>query len=216
MPPPFERDLRQRVIAAPSLGLCLDFANTRFWRGTEAPTESLVDYDALVRWLAQASVVGPETVLSLGRLRDVDLGAAQRLFADALQAREMLYRLFSALVTGSTLGVEVRQLNALLAASPPRKELVLGGGNSGWRVPMITPSSGELLAPILWSAADLSLAVDRVRLRICDNGKCRWLFLDESKGGTRRWCSMSSCGNRAKVHRHFLRKAKRVEGPSES
>jgi predicted RNA-binding Zn ribbon-like protein len=48
-----------------------------------------------------------------------------------------------------------------------------------------------------------------VRLRQCANAKCRWLFVDDSKGGSRRWCSMSTCGNRAKVQRHALRKAGR-------
>jgi predicted RNA-binding Zn ribbon-like protein len=31
------------------------------------------------------------------------------------------------------------------------------------------------------------------------------LFLDTSKGATRRWCAMSACGNRAKVRRHAQR-----------
>ena len=36
----------------------------------------------------------------------------------------------------------------------------------------------------------------------------RWLFLDDSKSANRRWCSMSSCGNRAKAHRHYMKKIK--------
>jgi predicted RNA-binding Zn ribbon-like protein len=32
-----------------------------------------------------------------------------------------------------------------------------------------------------------------------------WLFVDESKNGTRRWCDMTACGNRAKARRHYLR-----------
>jgi predicted RNA-binding Zn ribbon-like protein len=43
------------------------------------------------------------------------------------------------------------------------------------------------------------------RVRLCANEKCAWLFLDDSESGTRRWCSTSSCGNRAKAHRRFLR-----------
>jgi predicted RNA-binding Zn ribbon-like protein len=37
------------------------------------------------------------------------------------------------------------------------------------------------------------------------NDQCGWLFMDDSKNGSRRWCSMQSCGNRAKAHRHYLR-----------
>ncbi|TIU06903.1 MAG: CGNR zinc finger domain-containing protein, partial [Mesorhizobium sp.] len=32
--------------------------------------------------------------------------------------------------------------------------------------------------------------------------RCGWLFLDTSRGGKRRWCSMRTCGNREKVSRH--------------
>jgi len=56
---------------------------------------------------------------------------------------------------------------------------------------------------VLWSAADLLLKGDPARIRQCANEKCRWVFLDVSKAGARRWCTMNSCGNRAKAHRHY-------------
>jgi predicted RNA-binding Zn ribbon-like protein len=62
-----------------------------------------------------------------------------------------------------------------------------------------------LLAPVLWSAADLLVGPQIPRVRQCANPACGWLFLDTSKGGNRRWCSMSACGNRAKAHRHYMR-----------
>ncbi len=40
------------------------------------------------------------------------------------------------------------------------------------------------------------------RIRICDNDRCRWVFYDTSRTGRRRWCDMSTCGNRAKAARH--------------
>jgi predicted RNA-binding Zn ribbon-like protein len=45
----------------------------------------------------------------------------------------------------------------------------------------------------------------RRRVRLCANAQCLWLFLDQSKGGTRRWCDMAACGNRAKARRHYQR-----------
>ena len=41
--------------------------------------------------------------------------------------------------------------------------------------------------------------------RICENDTCRWAFYDRSRPGTRRWCEMSSCGNRMKAARHRAR-----------
>ena len=43
------------------------------------------------------------------------------------------------------------------------------------------------------------------RFRICANDECRYVFIDESRTGKRRWCDMSTCGNRAKVARHRAR-----------
>lgn len=42
---------------------------------------------------------------------------------------------------------------------------------------------------------------DVKRLKICENNNCQWLFYDESKSHTRRYCSDSSCGNLLKVRR---------------
>ena len=43
---------------------------------------------------------------------------------------------------------------------------------------------------------------DQLQLvRMCAADDCHWLFLDLSKNHSRRWCVMSSCGNRAKVRR---------------
>jgi predicted RNA-binding Zn ribbon-like protein len=43
------------------------------------------------------------------------------------------------------------------------------------------------------------------RIRTCDHPHCVLWFLDTSKSGRRRWCSMDTCGNRAKASRHYDR-----------
>ncbi|HSS35773.1 MAG TPA: CGNR zinc finger domain-containing protein [Patescibacteria group bacterium] len=43
------------------------------------------------------------------------------------------------------------------------------------------------------------------RLRACADDTCRWVFYDDSRTGRRRWCDMSSCGNKAKAARHRAR-----------
>lgn len=40
------------------------------------------------------------------------------------------------------------------------------------------------------------------RLRVCANPTCQWAFFDTSRTGRRKWCDMSTCGNRAKAARH--------------
>ena len=52
--------------------------------------------------------------------------------------------------------------------------------------------------------ADL-LASAPGRIRRCDHPDCILWFVDTSARGTRRWCSMAGCGNRAKAARHHAR-----------
>jgi len=40
------------------------------------------------------------------------------------------------------------------------------------------------------------------RLKRCIGAHCGWFFIDASRNGSRRWCSMQDCGNRAKARRH--------------
>lgn len=61
------------------------------------------------------------------------------------------------------------------------------------------------------TAARAVLAWDRLarempgRLRPCANTECRLFFVDRSRPGTGRWCSMAVCGNRMKARRHQAR-----------
>lgn len=43
------------------------------------------------------------------------------------------------------------------------------------------------------------------RIKICDSDTCEWIFYDASRTSRRRWCDMSTCGNRAKAARHRAR-----------
>jgi len=40
------------------------------------------------------------------------------------------------------------------------------------------------------------------RLKVCANPHCSWMFVDESRPGTRRWCDVSICGSLINVRRH--------------
>jgi predicted RNA-binding Zn ribbon-like protein len=59
-----------------------------------------------------------------------------------------------------------------------------------------------LIIPLVDSAADALLTGELARVRRCSDPRCPRVFLDTTKNGTRRWCDMSTCGNRAKAARH--------------
>jgi predicted RNA-binding Zn ribbon-like protein len=48
------------------------------------------------------------------------------------------------------------------------------------------------------------------RIKVCAEPSCRWAFLDLSRNGSRRWCDMSGCGNRAKNRAWRGRQSHRV------
>jgi predicted RNA-binding Zn ribbon-like protein len=60
-------------------------------------------------------------------------------------------------------------------------------------------------AAIAGSLAHYLAEHDPGRLRVCASETCRWVFVDRSAAGRRRWCDMRTCGNRAKVARHRQR-----------
>jgi predicted RNA-binding Zn ribbon-like protein len=202
---------RRRVLAALADGLCLDFANTRYWRGSEDPTETLSGLGDLLAWCETAGVADGHAVADLKAWEKRHCQKAASLFDTAIALREAIYRLFGAVAAGAPPpGADISRLNHLIAAAPCRAELAVAGEIMGWRVPPAKPDAASLLAPVLWSAGDLLVGTRLPRVRRCANEACLWLFLDDSKSGTRRWCSMSACGNRAKAHRHYLRKTGRT------
>ncbi len=182
------------MIPAPDADLCLAFANTRYWRGMAQPTEELNGPDDLMRWVVKAERL-PAAMIEHYR------GGAS-VFAEAIALRETIHRCFTATASGHAPDqTDLDALNAALVRAPPRHRVRPGG----WDVGTPEPSASALLAPVLWSAADLLVGGQLRRVQRCANPECGWLFLDTSKSGNRRWCSMSACGNRAKAHRHYQR-----------
>ncbi|MEJ7713529.1 MAG: CGNR zinc finger domain-containing protein [Pyrinomonadaceae bacterium] len=63
----------------------------------------------------------------------------------------------------------------------------------------------HLLVPVAAAAADLLCDGDLSLVKKCENSACILYFYDTTKNHARRWCSMSGCGNRAKVAAHYER-----------
>ena len=60
---------------------------------------------------------------------------------------------------------------------------------------------------IVGTVARLAVLGDLGRVKICPADDCRWAFYDTSRNGSRQWCSMAVCGNRAKARAHRARQA---------
>jgi predicted RNA-binding Zn ribbon-like protein len=184
--------------------LCLDYANTLCWRGTEKPAEELYGLTDVIRWIERSAIIGGDSLIGNGSLAQAKLEQEQALFSETIAMRETIFRIFSAFATGDEVAAEdFATLKHALAEAPARDALMDAGGVYAWRIEGAPLSMPQLLAPVLWSAGDLMVNAGRRRIRRCANEKCLWMFIDESKSGTRRWCQMSACGNRAKAQRHY-------------
>jgi predicted RNA-binding Zn ribbon-like protein len=188
------------LTVAPCDDTCLAYANTRMYRGAPGPVDELRTVDDLVTKLPGLSAAARAALTTWAAAQPE---AAAALLANAIALRELVFRLFAAVAAGTQAAeADLALLNTALAAAPPRVHLARLGETYAWQADAM-PTAPSLLAPILWSAADLLVQAPHRRIRICANPDCGWLFIDASKNGTRRWCDMSSCGNRAKARRHY-------------
>ncbi len=191
--------------------LCLDFVNTVSGDRAGRPTERMAGYADLVAWARQAEIVDDDAarrLLADARRRPGDAAAAHR---DALALRESLYRIFTEIADGREAPPEdLALLSDRLARALAHRRIVRGGPACcalAW-----TDPPGALDAP-LWrvaaSAAELlTSSEDLARVRVCglhDTHECSWVFVDNTRARTRRWCSMKDCGNKAKARRHYER-----------
>lgn len=97
-------------------------------------------------------------------------------------------------------------INTILAAGAGRETLKSIDGV--WQL-VTTPIEDALtlaLVPLARSAAELIAEGSSAPIRKCGNPRCPLYFYDTSRNGKRRWCSMESCGNQAKVRAHLDRK----------
>ena len=78
-------------------------------------------------------------------------------------------------------------------------------GTYQWQMPAGKIDLDGILWRILWEAADLLTSDRLAQVKLCAGEDCGWLFLDASRNQSRRWCSMSDCGNRAKAKRYYRR-----------
>jgi predicted RNA-binding Zn ribbon-like protein len=98
-------------------------------------------------------------------------------------------------------------LNNALAGSPARLQVLASGEKFEWQWLQNMDALDGMLWPLAWSAADLLTSAGLARVRQCARSEgCDWLFVDTSKNGSRRWCSMNLCGSRDKGRRYYRRK----------
>jgi predicted RNA-binding Zn ribbon-like protein len=183
---------------------------------------------ALLTWARRAGLADESEAAEVTRAWSESPEAADSALASVIRIREAL---FTALVpglgsnyaqvggqpgvpagipageqlAGEQLGTEqaLEYLSLRWSAATARSSLRPGEGTRGARLAI--GSAPALLIPDRAAAiaVDLLCHTDLERLGICppEHHGCGWLFLDRSRNGSRRWCTMEFCGSQAKARR---------------
>lgn len=160
--------------------LPLDLLNTR-WIDHRQEQDLLASRDGVATWLARHGFDGPG-----GERVGVALREARTVMAELLH---------------EPTAAHVAAFDELLARGCLRRGYGAGGA-------VTRPETAEPAWLPAWAAAESLLGLlerSPDRIRRCGGEACTLYFLDTTRNGTRRWCSMASCGNRSKSNRHYAR-----------
>ena len=168
--------------------LVLDFVNTV---SLDSDREELSSPARLRDWLAA---------------RGLEPGS-RATTSDLEHAREVREALRDLLSAHNGVETDVARATAVLDGAAARARLAVRFAGGGTR---LEPSAGgvrgalgRILAEVAAGMADGTWE----RMKACRADDCRWAFLDTARNRTRAWCSMQSCGNRAKVQAYRERHA---------
>jgi predicted RNA-binding Zn ribbon-like protein len=171
----------------------IDLVNTEVMRNGEM-ADLLSDETALADWLLASGVVAR-------RMR-----VTRAAFRAVLEGRAAMRRIAIAVTGGKSPGRrDVAVIERELARV--RGSLALHGDGAGFSFDF-EPAVADVRFIMACTLASFLADLDRDRLRACGGARCVLFFYDTSRSGTRRWCTMTGCGNRAKASGHYQRTRK--------
>ena len=193
----------------------LDLVNTvepRLPGGAATAFDHFAEASALLVWAGRSGLLGEQEIVAEEQVWQSSPELAERCRGAVVVAREALYDVLLAGIDGGSgdragapaVDSQLELLSANRAAAVARTRLQpVGGSAVGFAEIVGTEPGLVLLDRIAVAAVDLLTTGELGRLRACpiEEGGCGWLFLDRSRGRTRRWCVMADCGTKAKARR---------------
>jgi predicted RNA-binding Zn ribbon-like protein len=183
--------------------LCLDFANTADWHASDQPVESLNRYQDLALWARENGLLSQAEVEQMLHKASARPAEAETVLKQAIALREAIYHSFSAIAAGrAPQEADLSLLNERLPEALARLQIAKSEAGFTWTWRSQADELDQMLWPVVRSAAELLTGGELDRVKECEDDRgCGFLFYDTSRNRSRRWCSMESCGNRAKVRR---------------
>lgn len=187
--------------------LCLDLANTVGGARDHAnANDHLTSYLDLLLWTYEAGLISKAELENLHTMALNELPEANNVLTRVKKLREAIYRIFFNLsLKEKVLDTDLSLLNEVIDHCYHRTRIVRTseGFTWGWTKEM---TLDIMIAPIVRATADLLTTPSALaRIQQCASDTCSWLFLDETKNRSRRWCNMKTCGNSHKVNRYRSR-----------
>lgn len=188
--------------------LCIDFVNTIENRAGARPEDAITSYAQLVRWARHAGILAESDVERLLAHTGEANSGSERTLTQAIRLREALHRALLAIAKrhdprpGDLREIEIAYQRAVAHAG-----LTPGGTKFTWEWRTAAPQLEQVLWPVAFSAVELLTAGELRRVKVCANPHgCGWLFYDNSKNASRRWCSMEGCGSQVKMRRQYAKR----------
>ncbi len=174
---------------------CLDFVNTLVAADEPVMRDSLPTPEAYRRWAERAGI-------AVDRAEDAKRDATALRRAKAL--RRAIREIATAVAAAKPAPADAAALlTAETARSFRSRALAPTLKGLGWR--RSRQDLDSVTDQLAVEATALFADARELRLKRCIGAHCGWFFLDLSRNGSRRWCSMQDCGNRAKARRHRAR-----------
>lgn len=169
--------------------LGVDFINTEVNVKGELVDLLRTESDVMA-WLEQANI---EANLARG----IDVG---KLFAFRKMARQVLSQIIE---KESVESDAIATLNNSLQNY--KMHYQLEQSSEGYQLinQNVCHSTTDIIGLLAFELANMLASDQRTHLKRCLNPDCILMFVDNSRSHKRRWCSMDTCGNRAKVSKHY-------------
>jgi predicted RNA-binding Zn ribbon-like protein len=177
--------------------------NTRYHDGKNVQ-DLFTDEEQIRKWLLQANLIEPDDLPYLE-----DRASKAAFFKSLLQMREICSDILQEwkeqrIVTAASLA----PLQAMIGRIRLHLQIDLQEGSPRERYQADNPADHALYR-IAVSLIDTLNHLSPERVRQFEHEDCILYFVDTSKGGRRRWCSMETCGNRHKAAEFYARKKNR-------
>lgn len=176
----------------------LNFINTVHDYRSEVISDYFLEPVDLVGWARKVEILDSKEATEMEKFVTANTLIGQKFYSASLKTRGLLYRIFQGFITGvPAADVHIEQFNKIKTGY--FKHLKLVRSDTGYREEWDFEKNDlmKILAPVIYDAYELLLNAKPDRIKECPN--CGWMFLDSSKNGKRRWCSMQSCGSNIKA-----------------